>query len=183
MNTKPYVVKRIFTLVTMSLLICLGQGIALAEDQGPPPITPQATCAACGMYPHQYPQWQTQVLFNDGFAASFDGGKCMFRFLLNMNKFAPQRSPEQVTAVWVKDFGSGNWIDGKKAWYVIDSKVMGPMGKELIPFSSEAAANEFQKNNGGTVSPFPAITMETIKSLMGGMHKMKQGGHGAGPMQ
>ncbi|MFZ5774344.1 MAG: nitrous oxide reductase accessory protein NosL [Thermodesulfobacteriota bacterium] len=169
-------------LAITALLLLTVQGYAMAAEQQAQPITPQAACAACGMYPHQYPQWQTQVIFNDGTMAAFDGGKCMFRYLLNMKKFAPDRDPAQVAAVWVKDFGTGAWIDGKTAWYVVDSKVMGPMGRELIPFATEAAANDFQKANGGTVAAFQAISMDTIKPLMGGMHHMKQGGHGAGPM-
>ena len=110
------------------LLTC---GSALAAGQQPQTITEKMSCAACGMYPHRYPQWQTQIIFTDGTMAAFDGGKCMFRFLLNMQKFSPERKPEQVAAVWVKDFTTGSWIDGKAAHYVIDSKELGPMGKEL----------------------------------------------------
>jgi len=152
---------------TAMLLIC---GLAIAAAQQPQPITEKMSCAACGMFPHRYPQWQTQVIFTDGTVAAFDGSKCMFRFLLNMQKFAPERKPEQVTAVWVKDFKTNAWIDGKTAHYVIDSKELGPMGKELIPFATRVAAEEFQKANGGTIEPYANISMATIKPLMGGMH-------------
>lgn len=157
-------------LALLCAAMLLTTGLATAADQQPQPITEKMTCAACGMYPHRYPQWQTQVIFTDRTAAAFDGGKCMFRFLLNMQKFAPERKPEQVAAVWVKDFKTGKWLDGKAAHYVIDSKEMGPMGKELIPFATRAAAEEFQKANGGTIETYANITMATIKPLMGGMH-------------
>ncbi len=149
------------------LLTC---GPAIAASPQPQAITEKMSCAACGMFPHRYPQWQTQVIFTDGTMAAFDGSKCMFRFLLNMQKFAPERKAEQVAAVWVKDFKTGAWLDGKTAHYVIDSKELGPMGKELIPFGTRAAAEEFQKANGGTIEPYANISMATIKSLMGGMH-------------
>lgn len=157
-------------LAVLSAAMLLTCGPALAADQQPQTITEKMSCAACGMYPHRYPQWQTQIIFTDGTMAAFDGNKCMFRFLLNMQKFAPERQPEQIAAIWVKDFKTGKWLDGKAAHYVIDSKEMGPMGKELIPFTTRAAAEEFQKANGGTIETYANISMATIKSLMGGMH-------------
>lgn len=173
---------------TMHWLIALGLtamlltgGLALASGPKPQAITEKMSCAACGMYPHRYPQWQTQVIFTDGAMAAFDGGKCMFRFLLNMQKFAPERKPEQVAAVWVKDFKTDKWLDGKAAHYVIDSKEMGPMGKELIPFATRTAAEEFQKANGGTIETYANINMATIKPLMGGMHMQMNMPHS--PMQ
>ncbi len=160
------------------LLTCVP---AFAAGPKPQPITETMSCAACGMYPHRYPQWQTQVIFQDGTMSAFDGSKCMFRFLLNMQKFAPERTPEQVAAVWVKDFKTGAWLDGKAAHYVIDSKEMGPMGKELIPFATRATAEEFQKANGGAIETYANISMATIKPLMGGMHMQKKMPHS--PMQ
>ncbi len=157
-------------LVVLSAAMLLISGLALAAGPEPQKITEKMSCAACGMYPHSYPQWQTQVIFTDGTMAAFDGNKCMFRFLLNMQKFAPERQPEQIAAIWVKDFKTGKWLDGKAAHYVIDSKEMGPMGKELIPFATRAAAEEFQKANGGTIEIYANISMATIKPLMGGMH-------------
>jgi nitrous oxide reductase accessory protein NosL len=148
----------------------LGSALAFAATPAPQTITEKMSCAACGMYPHRYPQWQTQVIFTDGTMSAFDGNKCMFRFLLNLQKFAPERKAEQVAAVWVKDFKTGAWLDGKTAHYVIDSKELGPMGKELIPFATRAAAEEFQKANGGTIETYANISMATLKPLMGGMH-------------
>ena len=157
-------------LVVLSVAMLLTSGLALAAGPAPQTITEGTNCAACGMYPQRYPQWQTQVIFTDGSMVAFDGGKCMFRFLLNMQNFAPERQPEQIAAIWVKDFKTGKWLDGKAAHYVIDSKEMGPMGKELIPFASRTVAEDFQKENGGTIEPYANISMATIKPLMGGMH-------------
>ncbi|MGV1098901.1 nitrous oxide reductase accessory protein NosL [Thiovibrio sp. JS02] len=154
-----------------TLLLCAAFSVPIqAAEPAVPEITAEATCAACGMYPHRYPQWQSQVVFSDGDSVAFDGCKCMFRFLLNMRKFTAAHTPEQVRAVWVKDFRTGKWIDGKSAFYVIASSEMGPMGKELIPFAEKAAAEEFQKQKGGSIDTYANIGMETIKPLMGGMH-------------
>jgi len=85
-----------------------------------------------------------------------------------------------VDAVWVREFNTGDWIDAKKAHYVIGSGEMGPMGKELIPFADAESAGTFQKEHGGQVSQYDTINMETLKPLMGKMHmggKMKKKGH------
>lgn len=158
--------------------ILTGGSLALAADNTPPEtggleprtITEGMTCATCGMYPHRYPQWQTQIIFSDGTMAAFDGCKCMFRYILNLQKFAPARRPEQIAVIWVKDFKTGQWLDGKSAHYVVGSKEMGPMGKELIPFATKASAEEFQKAKGGTIKTYATINMDTIHQLMGGMH-------------
>jgi nitrous oxide reductase accessory protein NosL len=170
----------------LPLLAAILFGIIMAlPAQGAGPTEPQTitektTCAVCGMYPHRYPAWQTQVIFTDNSMAAFDGGKCMFRFLLNMPAFTQDHKADQVAAVWVRDFAGGAWIDGKTASYVVGSSEMGPMGKELIPFASREAAEAFQKTKGGSVEPFAGITMETVKPLMGGMHHMQMP-HGGKP--
>jgi nitrous oxide reductase accessory protein NosL len=156
-----------------------GAGQPAAETHPPQVIPPEKSCGVCGMYPAQYPQWQTEVLFKDNSMTAFDGGKCMFRFLRNMAKFAPDRTEADIAMIWVKDFATGAWVDGTTASYVVASDVLGPMGKELIPFASEEAAQKFRQQHGGTVEPYDRITMETLKPLMGGM---MHGPHGQGQM-
>jgi len=129
------------------------------------------------MYPARYPEWQQQIVFKDQSMAAFDGGKCLFRYLLNMAMSDATRTPADVAMVWVKDFRTGTWTDGTKATYVVGSRVMGPMGKEIIPFADQAAAEEFLQQNGGTIEPYAGITLNTVESLMGGMMHRHHGGH------
>ncbi len=50
---------------------------------------------------------------------------------------------------------------------------MGPMGKELIPFTDAKDAEKFQAENGGMIHSFDDINMDIVGKLgMGGM-KMK----------
>jgi nitrous oxide reductase accessory protein NosL len=57
-------------------------------------------------------------------------------------------------------------IDGRAAFYVIGSDVMGPMGKELVPFASEAAARDFLKDHRGQrVLTFKEITSATLSGM------------------
>lgn len=175
---------RVFPLITFLAAAALFLSVFTAsasQDAGaghpPQEITATDSCKTCGMFPAHFPEWQSQVIFQDGLMASFDGCKCMFRYLLNMPKFDPNHSADQVAAIWVKDHATGEWIDGKTATYVVGSSVMGPMGKELIPFAAHESAVAFQKENGGAMESFGNIGMATIKPLMGGMgmHKKMQG--------
>jgi nitrous oxide reductase accessory protein NosL len=97
----------------------------------------------------------------------------MFKYILNMVKYEQKHTSDDIAAIWVKDFASGKWLDGRKAVYVVGSKVMGPMGKELIPFNNGGAAGQFKTANEGMIKHFADISMGDIKKLgMGGM-KMK----------
>lgn len=54
-------------------------------------------------------------------------------------------------ATW-DDPGQGNWIDANDAFYVLGSAREGGMGApEAVPFGTEAAAQAFAMQEGGTV--------------------------------
>ena len=166
----------------IAALLCFITAAAHAETSAPTAYPAQTIpadrgCATCGMYPAHYPQWQQQLIFKDKSMAAFDGGKCLFRFLLNMATYDARHTLADVAMIWVKDFNTGAWTDGTKAFYVVGSNVMGPMGKEIIPFTTQEAAQKFQQQNGGAVEPYANITMDTLKPLMGGMMHMQHGGH------
>ena len=100
-------------------------------------------------------------------------------FKYNMSKFDTAHSKDDIAEIWVKDFKSGDWIDAASAVFIVGSNEMGPMGKELIPFQKQDDAEAFQKEKGGQVTGYDAITMSTLKPLMGKMHmkgKMKMNG-------
>lgn len=75
--------------------------------------------------------------------------------------------PKGISAIYVQDMGratnwvqpeAGLWIDGRNAFYVIESQFVGGMGAEdALPFSDEAKANEFARKNGGRVLPFADV--------------------------
>lgn len=72
--------------------------------------------------------------------------------------------PKEIAAIYVSDMGKApswerpgadNWIDARKAVFVIDSRVRGGMGaEEAVPFSSEEAAQAFIAKNGGRIVSF-----------------------------
>jgi len=150
-----------------------GQKVAQAMVLAPQVIPDNVTCGKCGMYPARYPLWQTQIIFTDGSMVPFDSCKCMFGYLFDMARYDKSHTRKDVAAVWVKDFHSRGWIQASSAQFVVASDVMGPMGKDLIPFSNQTQAQAFQQVHGGSLVEYGAISMETLKPLMHGM-KMRE---------
>ena len=67
--------------------------------------------------------------------------------------------PRDIRAIYVSDMaqalswedpGATNWIDARKAFFVIESRKQGGMGAaEAVPFGNRAAADAFAAANGG----------------------------------
>ena len=69
--------------------------------------------------------------------------------------------PKDILAIYVSDMGKApdwekpgadNWIEARKAFFVIGSRAKGGMGgDEAVPFSDRAAAEKFVAENGGRI--------------------------------
>jgi copper chaperone NosL len=80
--------------------------------------------------------------------------------------------PKNIAAIYVNDMsnaewnnpGANNWIDARKAWYVLDSNRSGGMGApEAVPFSTKEKAEAFANEQGGKVYAFDNIPHEYFK--------------------
>jgi copper chaperone NosL len=75
--------------------------------------------------------------------------------------------PRDIRAIYVSDMarapsweepGATNWIDARKAFFVISSRTQGGMGAaEAVPFGNRPAADAFAATNGGKVVTFAEI--------------------------
>jgi copper chaperone NosL len=129
-------------------------------------LVPKGGCAVCGMHVPNFPDWAAVVIYKDGSQAWFDGPKDLFTYLLDFKRYAPRKSAADITAIQVKDYYALKHVDARKAFYVLGSEVMGPMGKELIPFATEAAARDFLRDHRGQkVLAFQDISSRTMKEL------------------
>lgn len=157
-------------------IILLFAGILLLPQPvsaGPPEtVESSERCAVCGMFVAKYPNWVTQIQYEDGKPKYFDGVKDLMAYLFDPASYGSNPGL-QAKEIWVKDYYTLEWIDGRAAVYVGGSDVFGPMGKEFIPFSKREAAENFRKDHHGKkILLFEEITSEMIKSMRSG-HKMK----------
>ena len=143
-----------------------------AENRKPVKPLPKDKCPVCGMFVGKYTEWVAQVRLSDGSAAAFDGIKDMMAYYFAPESFGAAKGAV-VRDITVKDYYYQTWSDGRKALYVLGSDVHGPMGHELVPFSSrDGAENFFEDHRGEKLLGFGEITPELVESLRKG-HKMK----------
>lgn len=127
------------------------------------------TCPVCGMFVAKYPEWVGTVLYKDGHTHHFDGAKDLFKYLLDMPKWAPKDKAENIKSIGVTEYYELKLIDARKAFYVIGSDVLGPMGHELLPLATEDDAKEFMKDHKGKkIMRFDEVKMELLIKLDNG---------------
>ncbi len=160
--------KNIF--VSLCLVFLASSSMAYAEPIHD--VADDSRCQVCGMFVAKYPNWLTQIHSADGQVSLFDGVKDMMVFYFNSAKYGVQA--DDIKDIWVKDYYTLNWLDARKAFYVVGSDVHGPMGHEFVPFATEEAAQSFLKDHhGNAILTFDKITSEKVESMRMGM-KMKK---------
>lgn len=152
-------------ILMMEILVCF-VGIADSAERRQRPMMKKDKCPVCGMFVHKYPKWVAMIEFADGSSYFYDGAKDMFKHYMNVPKYTPGKSGQEIVSLSVTDYYAVALIDAKEALYVIGSDVFGPMGHELIPFHDQASAQEFLEDHKGTrILRFPDVSEETIKAL------------------
>ena len=154
------------TLLFFMVLAFLAAAPGFSLEKDPAKAGPKTKCPVCGMFVAKYPDFLAQVAFKDGSSYFFDGAKDMFKYLLNMKKYAPKKGQADIEAVYVTDYYGVTPVDGKKAFYVLGSDVYGPMGKELVPFEKAGEAKSFLKDHKGKkILMFHEVNASVLKEL------------------
>jgi len=142
----------------MSALLLVGRNQDTGSAVMPPPVplNSDAMGVFCGMNLLEHPGPKGQIIT----AGRIDP----FWFTSVRDTVAFTLMPEQprdIRAIYVSDMGrapswedpgASNWIDARKAFFVIESRKQGGMGAaEAVPFGTRAAADDFAAGNGGRV--------------------------------
>ena len=150
-------------------LLLAGCGEDAADAALPPPaaLTSEAMGVFCGMNLLEHPGPKGQIITRsriDPFWFSSVRDTVAFTLL-------PEQ-PRDIRAIYVSDMGrapswenpgADNWIDARKAFFVIESRKRGGMGAaEAVPFGERAAADAFVAENGGRVVAFAEIPRDYV---------------------
>ncbi len=113
------------------------------------PVTIEARkqCPLCGMYPARYPMFNCQILFKDGSYEAFDSAAGLLVYLHFPEKTGME--PKPAAKIYFKDYVKESWIEADKAFFVVGSEIMGPMGVEFLPVDGKPAAEELKKREKG----------------------------------
>jgi len=160
--------KKILFLILLCITISLSDHPLAGEKSsaGPFTVKKRDLCPICGMFVHKHPNWVAQIIFDDKTYAFFEGNKDMFKYYLDLKKYNPKKTRDDIVSFWVTSYYTTTVIDGRKAFYVVGSDVLGPMGRELIPHSSEKADRAFMTDHGGdNVLTFDQRDLNVVEAL------------------
>jgi len=122
-----------------------------------------AKCPVCGMFVYKYPKWSALIVLN-GEKLYFDGIKDMMKYYIFSADFPFDR--KKIEAITVSDYYTLEAISAKKAFYVIGSDILGPMGNELIAFKEKKRAKNFMNDhNGKSILTFKEIDTEILRKI------------------
>ncbi len=130
----------------------------------PPPVTlnSEAMGVFCGMNVLEHPGPKGQIITASRLDPYwFTSVRDTVAFTLMPDQ------PRDIRAIYVSDMaaapsweqpGAANWIDARKAFFVIESRRQSGMETdEAVPFGNRAAADAFVADNGGRVVSFEQI--------------------------
>lgn len=101
----------------------------------PFPVPQGAKCDECGMSVEQDSKFVSEVLSSNGKNLFFcDIGDMLFHF---------RKEREKIKAVYVKDYGTGEWIDGKSALFVLNKDIKTPMSWGIAAFAKQSDAKKW----------------------------------------
>lgn len=161
--------RRIAFIITAAATIALAACNDTKTAQTPPPQELNAAAIGhyCGMnlMEHAGPKAQI-ILASRREPVWFSSARDAFSFTL-----LPEE-PKDISAIYVSDMGKAaswdapgttNWIEAKKALFVIGSRKKGGMGAdETVPFSDHGAAEKFAAENGGRVVAFSDVPRDYV---------------------
>jgi nitrous oxide reductase accessory protein NosL len=148
----------------LAYFLMAGQSESLTDLKGQMAVPKEVKCPVCGMFVAKYPKWAARI--DIGGKHYFDGVKDMMKFYIFDVDFPYDRN--EITNIEVTDFYTLKAIDAYKAFYVVGSDVYGPMGNELIPFSTKEAAQNFMTDHRGEkIIRFDDITPKLVMGLDG----------------
>jgi copper chaperone NosL len=154
-------------LVVMAILALAGCRKEKAEVPPPQAMTAEAIGHYCGMFLAEHAGPKGQILLaNRGEPVWFSSARDAISFTM-----LPEE-PKDIRAIYVSDMGkapswedpgAANWVEARKAWFVIESRKKGGMGAaEAVPFSDRSAADRFAAENGGRVVNFADVPRDYV---------------------
>lgn len=141
------------------------------ETAAPPPpatLTAQAVGYYCSMNLTEHPGPKGQIILRgrEDKPFWFSSARDVVAFTL-LDVGAPS-----IRAIYVSDMakapsweapGAGNWVEARRAHFVIGSRQRGGMGgEEVVPFSERTAAVRFAAEHGGRVVAFSEIPADWV---------------------
>jgi copper chaperone NosL len=169
------------------VLAACGEEESAAAPPPPVALTRDAVGHFCGMTLVEHPGPKAQILLRGAedrpvwFSSARDA--IAFTHLAE--------EPRAIRAIYVSDMakaadwddpGAMNWVEARRASFVLGSSRAGGMGgEEAVPFSDRASAERFAATHGGRVLAFSEVPRDWALGGEAGAAERGQAPAGAGP--
>jgi copper chaperone NosL len=139
------------------------------DEQGRMRVSAADRCPVCAMQPAKYPEFSCAIVLMDGCTYYFCSSGCMLHAWLEPERFL-HAPPARLKQCIVRNYFSGEPLDGAMAWWIAGSDVIGPMGPAPLPVATEDELAAFKRRHGGNhVFRLPQLDLRTWRTLSGQM--------------
>ncbi|BBO68926.1 hypothetical protein DSCA_28560 [Desulfosarcina alkanivorans] len=159
------------------VVLVLVPGAAPAAEGGPAPalkslsadgqmtLSETDRCPVCAMFPARRPRTAAAMTLKSGETFYFCGNGCLLRTWLRPAAYLG-KTRAQIDRLVVRDYFSGQPIDGRTATWVAGSDVVGPMGPAIIALGDPGQLAVFKDRHGGkTVFTFDQVDDDLWKQI------------------
>ena len=120
--------------------------VSLSEPVDFPESDDEGECAVCNMIAAEYPDWNAQLVHDDGHREYFCSKGCLVAYYFAPEKFSSGNPDEEIAGVWATCFQSGDLIDAMEAYFVYEQdrerhEFPMPMGSPLAFRTREDAVS------------------------------------------
>ncbi len=145
-----------FALLIVFVLVC---SCGDTSESGPVKIYyGEDICERCKMIISEK-DFAAQYKLSTGETVKFDDLGCMFHYMNGEEK-------AQISAVYVMDYDSKQWIDGESAYYVWAENITTPMGHGIVALKdSQQAAELSNKENGKSLGNMKEASGWILKDM------------------
>ncbi len=128
----------------LAFLIVLVLAISCSDNPESGPVEiyyGEDICESCKMIISEK-DFAAQYKLSTGKTVKFDDLGCMFHYMKGEDK-------AQISAVYVMDYDSKQWIDGESAYYVWTDNISTPMGHGVVAMRGSQEAKELANKEKG----------------------------------
>lgn len=133
---------KLFFTLTFTMFLCLS-----CKDDAP--VGPheiyygEDICERCKMIISEE-EFSSQYVLQYGEARKFDDLGCMLNYISHGEPGERERG--EIKTYYVKDYSSGEWIDGRSAYYIWSESITTPMGYGIVAFKDQSSVKGFTKS-------------------------------------
>lgn len=106
-------------------------------------------CPVCGMKVAEYIKFSSAIQMSDLTTHYFCSCGCMLRAWLHPDIFLAASRQELKTPV-IREYFTGDQLDGRSVFWVAGSDVIGPMGPALVPVNGKKEVEVFKRRHGSS---------------------------------